>query len=103
VYVRLKRETHLSAMTQELASLRFSILLLARWERSRSVDQESLAELRDELDDLRKLYFEKIDELAMTFGVQQAIETRASVEHAVTVPKAMMPPLRKKEQEQLYF
>ncbi|HUA93479.1 MAG TPA: hypothetical protein VL991_12980 [Terracidiphilus sp.] len=103
VYVRLKHETNLAAMTQELASLRFSIILLARWEASRAVDQENLAELRDELVHLRELYCEKIDDIAMTFSVQQAIDTKEKVEHAVTVPKNMMPPLKKKEQEQIYF
>jgi hypothetical protein len=103
VYVRLKHETNLAAMTQELASLRFSIILLARWEASRSVSKENLAELRGELTHLRALYLEKIDETAMTFGVQQAIDTKEAVERTVTVPKGMMPPLKGKQQEQLYF
>ncbi len=103
VYVRLKHETNLAAMTQELCSLRFSIVLLARWEASRSVDAENLVELREELADLRMYYFEKIDEIAMTFGVRQAMDAKECVERTVTVPKGMMPPMRKREQEQLYF
>ncbi len=103
VYVRLRHETNLAAMAQELASLRFSIILLARWETSGSVDRENLAELRDELAHLRGLYFEKIDDIAMTFGVQQAIDTKEKVERSVAVPKNMMPPTKKKAQEQLYF
>jgi hypothetical protein len=103
VYVRLKHEINLAAMTQELASLRFSIILLARWESSRSVDKENLAELKAELTELRALYSETIDEIAMTFGVQQAMDAKANVERNVTVPKGMMPPLKKKEEEQLYF
>ncbi len=104
VFVRLKRETNLAAMTQELAGLRFSIILLARWEASRSVEAANLAELRRELDELRALYFDKIDALAMSFGVQQAMETRASVERSVVVPRGMTPPhVRQQEQEQLYF
>jgi hypothetical protein len=103
VYVRLKRETHLAAVTQELAGLRFSIILLARWEAARSVDAASMVELRRELVRLRALYFDKIDALAMGFGVQQAIETQRSVERSVNVPKGMMPPLRFEEFEQLYF
>lgn len=90
-------------MTQELCSLRFSIILLARWEASPNLQKDNLAELRDELADLRVLYFDKIDEIAMTFGVQQAIETKDTVERNVTVPKDMMPPMKPKEQEQLYF
>jgi hypothetical protein len=103
VYIRLKHETNLAAMTQELASLRFSIILLARWEASRSVDQQNLAELREELAHLRELYLEKIDDIAMTFGVQQAIDAKENVECSVAVPKNMMPPMKKQEQEQLYF
>ncbi|HTW60541.1 MAG TPA: hypothetical protein VMD55_01965 [Terracidiphilus sp.] len=103
VFVRLKRETNLAAVTQELAGLRFSIILLARWEASRSVDPASMAELRKELAQLRALYFDKIDALAMSFGVQQAMETQRSVERSVVVPKGMVPPLRELRQEQLYF
>jgi hypothetical protein len=103
VYIRLKHETNVAAMTQELASLRFSIILLARWEASRSVDLDNLAELRTELAHLRALYFDKIDEMAMIFGIKQALATKESVERTVTVPKDMMPPMKKKEQEQLYF
>jgi hypothetical protein len=87
VYIRLRHETNLAAMTQELASLRFSILLLARWEGSRSLSKESLAELRTELAHLRALYLEKIDDTAMTFGVQQAIETKETVERTVAPPR----------------
>jgi hypothetical protein len=103
VYVRLKHETNLAAMTQELASLRFSIILLARWEASRAVDQENLVELRDELAHLRELYCEKVDDIAMTFSVQQAINAKENVERVVTVPNNMMPPMKRQEQEQLYF
>jgi hypothetical protein len=103
VYARLKRETSLAAVTQELAGLRFSIILLARWEAARSVDAASMAELRKELAELRALYFDKIDALAMTFGVRQAMETKASVERSVVVPKGMVPPIALEEREQLYF
>jgi hypothetical protein len=102
VHLRLKRETNLAAMAQELAGLRFSILLLARWEAARNVDASNLAALRRELADLRILYFDKIDALAMNFGVQQAMDTKQSVERSVVVPRGMAPPLRK-EKEQLYF
>jgi hypothetical protein len=103
VHVRLKRETNLSAMTQELAGLRFSIILLARWEAARSVDETTLADLREELAQLRLQYFKTIDELAMAFGVQQAMETRQSVERSVIVPKNLAPPLKWLEPAQLYF
>jgi hypothetical protein len=40
---------------------------------------------------LRKHYGDKIDEIAMTFGVQQAIETRDEVERTVVVPVEVKP------------
>lgn len=101
VYVRLKHETNLAAMTQEVASLRFSIVLLARLDESRTVAKRDLAELRTELADLRKLYFDKIDEIAMTFGVQQAMDTKAEVERSVFVPEGIVPQLHSHESEQL--
>jgi hypothetical protein len=103
VHVRLKRETNLAAMTEELAGLRFSIILLARWEAACNMDPQSLAALRRELAELRRLYMDKIDALAMTFGVQQAMETKTTVERTVVVPKSMSPSLREQQQEQLYF
>jgi hypothetical protein len=103
VYARLRRESNLAAITQDLAGLRFSIILLARWEASRKVDAASLNALRRELAQLRALYFEKIDDLAMTFGVQQAMETQHSVERSVNVPRSMVPPLAEQDREQLYF
>jgi hypothetical protein len=103
VHVRLKHEISLAALTQELAGLRFSILLLARWEGSREVDAENRVELREELAHLRLLYFETIDELAMGFGIQQAMRTKEDVERTVSVPRDMMPPLKARENEQLYF
>jgi hypothetical protein len=103
VHVRLKHEVSLSALTQELAGLRFSILLLARWEGSREVDADNRAELREELAHLRALYLDTVDEMAMAFGVQQAMQAKEAVEHTVTVPMDMMPPLKTRESEQLYF
>jgi hypothetical protein len=103
VHVRLKRETNLAAMTEELAGLRFSIILLARWEAAHCMDEANLDELRDELALLRSRYHKKVDELAMTFGVQQAMDTKQTVERSVAVPRNMMPPLRWQEPEQLYF
>ena len=41
---------------------------------------ERRAELRDELVLLRKHYGDKVDEIAMTFGVQKAMKTKEQVE-----------------------
>jgi hypothetical protein len=103
VYARLRRESNLAAMTQELSGLRFSIILLARWEAARTMDARNMVELRRELKQMRTLYSDKIDTMAMTFGVQQAMDTKADVERSVVVPKNMAPLLRLEEQEQLYF
>jgi hypothetical protein len=103
VFARLKRETNLAAITQELSGLRFSIILLARWEAARTLTAANMAELRRELKEMRRLYNEKIDAMAMTFGVQQAMETQATVERSIMVPRSMDPPSGRQEQEQLYY
>jgi len=103
LHARLKREFNFAAFLQELAGLRFSIVLLARWQGSDSVDGENRAELREELVHLRTLYFETIDEMAMIFGVQRAMDAQREVERTVEVPGDMMPPLKTRNDEQLYF
>jgi len=103
IHARLKREPNFAAFHQELAGLRFSIVLLARWEHSENLEEENRAELREELDHLRTLYFDTIDEMAMAFGVQQAMDAKAEVERTVEVPRGMMPSIMISEDDQLYF
>ena len=79
----------LDTSLEELASLRFAIILTARWERSASEDLERRGELRDELVRLRCQYSEKIDDIAMTFGIQVAMNAKNEVEHAVSVPMGL--------------
>lgn len=88
-YVQAKQQLLLAASLEELASLRFSVILTARWERSASDDLERREELRDELARLRRQYSEKIDEIAMTFGIQTAINAKDDVENTVTVPMGL--------------
>ena len=91
---RYIRETSIELLnyeTEELAALRFSIILTARWAASDNESPERRAELCDELALLRRHYGDKIDEIAMTFGVQQAIETQNQVERAVLVPRDAKP------------
>jgi hypothetical protein len=88
-YVQVKQQLLLAASLEELASLRFSVILTARWERSASEDLERREELRDELARLRRQYAEKIDEIAMTFGIQTAMNAKDEVESSVTVPKGI--------------
>lgn len=91
---RYIRETSIELLdyeTEELAALRFSIILTARWAGSEEESPQRRAELRDELELLRKHYGDKVDEIAMTFGVEQAIKTQNEVERTVVVPRDLKP------------
>jgi hypothetical protein len=90
-YIRETREELLAYETEEIAAVRFSIILTARWAASDEETPERRAELRSELELLRKHYGDKIDEIAMTFGVQQAMETQNEVERTVVVPVEVKP------------
>jgi hypothetical protein len=95
---RYIRETSIELLnyeTEELAALRFSIILTARWAASDNETPERRAELREELELLRRHYGDKVDEIAMTFGVQQAMERQNQVERTVIVPRDVKPiPMR---------
>jgi hypothetical protein len=86
-YIRESQEAMLFYDTEELAVLRFSIILTARWADSDGEEPERRAELRSELAILRKHYGDKIDEIAMTYGVAQAMKAKAEVERAVVLPR----------------
>ncbi len=91
---RYIRETSIELLdyeTEELAALRFSIILTARWAVSDNETPDRRAELREELALLRRHYGDKVDEIAMTFGVQQAMETQNQVERTVVVPRDLKP------------
>ncbi len=85
------REALLAYETEELAALRFSIILTARWEASDDQDPEQCAELRADLLLLRRHYGDKIDELAMLFGVEEAMKAKDNIERTVVVPRDLMP------------
>jgi hypothetical protein len=102
-YAHEKQENLLADSTEELASLRFSIILTARWEAAASEDVERRDELRAELVELRRQYSEKIDDIAMTFGVQSAIDAKEDVERAVVIPMGMEQPIAPSEDDYLYF
>jgi hypothetical protein len=85
-FVQEQREQLLASEMDELAGLRFSIVITARWEASEEKDPQRREELRMELNDLRARYADKIDHIAMSFGVAQAIEAKDEVERNVTVP-----------------
>jgi hypothetical protein len=88
-YIRETRAVLLTCETDELAALRFSIILTARWEASDSETPDRRAELRADLALLRKHYGDKVDEIAMTFGVDQAMKAKEEVERTVVVPREM--------------
>ncbi len=90
-YILESRDEILAYETEELAAVRFSIILTARWAASDDESPERRSELREELELLRKHYGNKIDEMAMTFGVQQAMETQNEVERTVVVPLEVKP------------
>ncbi len=76
----------LAARIVELARLRFSIILTAKWESAERGDRLHRKELHGDLEQLHALYFQKIDEIAMTFGVQAAMDAKKKVEREVSVP-----------------
>ena len=93
----------LAGQTDELAGLRFSILLTAKWESSETVSGERRAELRHELSILRSLYLNQLDEIAMSFGVQKAIYLKEEIERTIAIPEEMCPSAIPAEWEELYF
>jgi hypothetical protein len=93
----------LAGLTDELAGLRFSILLTSKWEASDTIAAERRAELRQELSILRSLYLNQVDEIAMSFGVQAAIDTKEEIERTVVLPDDMRPSAMPLDMEELYF
>jgi hypothetical protein len=81
------REILLSEETEELGALRFAVILTGRWADSGDETPERRAELRSDLAVLRKRYSNKIDEIAMTFGVGHALKAQEDVERTVIVPR----------------
>ena len=101
-YASEKREILLATSREELASLRFSIIVTARWERSASEDQdvERRDDLRADLEVLRRNYSEKIDEIAMTFGVDCAMKAQTEVERTVTCSQVIEIPVHRFERSE---
>jgi len=77
--------------TEELAALRFSIILTARWEASDDEDPQQRAELRADLSLLRRHFDDKIDDMAMTFGVEEAMKAKDRVDRTIVVPHDLKP------------
>jgi hypothetical protein len=90
-YEREKQETNLASFVDDLAVLHFSIVLTAKWEASDSEDEDRRAELREELAQLRHLYDEKLDHIAMTFGVDRAMKAKEEVEGVYRIARSRKP------------
>ena len=91
-----------AAGAEELASIRLSILLTEEWAALETITAQRYSELRNELDTLRSSYHGKVDELAMTFGVQKAIEAKEEVERDVELPDDMSPSAMPIDSERLF-
>ena len=91
LFVKETREAMLAYEIADLAALRFSILLTVRWEAAHDQDPQQCAELRSDLAILRGHYDAKIDEIALTFGVEDAMKAQEDVERTVVVPRDMQP------------
>ena len=88
-YFQERQQNLLAESVEDLANLRFSIILTARWESSASEDLERRSELRSELVKLRRKYSLKIDHIAMSFGIQSAMFAKEEVERNTCVPFGM--------------
>lgn len=86
-FISESRGKQLGKAVEGLAVLRFCVILTARWESSETEDAEQRAELRKELVILRKQYGDKIDEIAMGFGVAHAMTVKEEVERNVILPR----------------
>ena len=85
-------QRNLAAFTEKLASLRYLIILTARWEASDSIGHERRKLMMRDLVRLRREYSVLIDEIAMSFGIQAAMDAKEDVERRVVVPKGIKPP-----------
>ncbi|MFP5206888.1 MAG: hypothetical protein ACLGSH_16170 [Acidobacteriota bacterium] len=93
----------LEAGIERLGELRFLLVLTARLEGSSSIGPERRLKLRRDLGRLRRQYADKIDEIAMGFGVQQAMDAKELVERTVKVPRGIQSPEGPADDEQGWF
>lgn len=80
-----------SSHVREISDLRFKIVLTATWEASKNLPDARRGALKYELRRLRESYMDALDDLAMTFGVDNAIRAQSQVERSVRVPPDMLP------------
>ena len=101
--IEKRKKRMLALKRDELAGIRFSVVLTAQWEASDTLPPARRAILRTELSSLRAEYLDKLDEIAMACGVQMAIATREEVESTVAIPADMTPSVMPMEWDQLYL
>lgn len=85
--------------TEKLATLRYLIVLTAHWASSDCVDAERRARFHADLVRLHRQYSDKIDEIAMNCGVQQAMDAQKMVERTVKVPHCASPSTEARQEE----
>ena len=76
----------LTVCNVELANLRHQIILRASWASCDCPTVRLRLELQADLVRLRREYSHKIDEIAIKFGIQQAMAAQQAVEKNVKVP-----------------
>jgi len=90
---------NLLSLTEKLASLRYLIILTARWAASESIGHERRNLMNRDLARLRREYSVLVDDIAMSFGITEAMEAQEDVERNVVVPKGIKPPARREIEE----
>lgn len=85
-------QRNLIALTEKLASLRYLIILTARWEGSDTIGRERRVLMNRDLVNLRREYSEVIDDIAIACGVQAAMDAQHLTERNVMVPRDIQPP-----------
>ncbi len=93
----------LAAGAEKLAELRYLIILTSRWESADNVDAERRARFRADLVRLHREYFAEVDEIAMRYGVQQAMDAQMMVERTVTVPDNIGPAIEPRRDDHGWY
>lgn len=87
------------SLTEKLASLRYLIILTARWAVSDSLGHERHERMNRDLCHLRREYSLLIDEIAMNFGIPAAMVAQEEIERKVVVPRGIKPPEQRAYEE----
>lgn len=92
-------QRNLISLTEKLASLRYLIILTARWAGSDSIGHERRTVMNRDLVRLRRAYSLLIDDIAMNFGIPAAMDAQNEIESNVVVPKGIKPPENREYEE----